>query len=244
MPEEFWSVRMLAAVAIAAVGGWVRGVTGFGAAMVMAPPLSLMLGPQLTVPVTLLLETFAAAPMLPAATRIVRWRILAPIAIAAVTCVPLGAWVLAVAEPDPLRRAIALIVVVFSLLLLSGTRYHGRQRLPTSVGLGALSGTMLGATSIGAPPVILYLLAGPEPVPVTRANLTLYVVVISAVGLLALALRGVIDQRVMLYAAAMAPAFMAGVIAGSRLFAHLSEQRFRRFTMVFMLLVSTFVLVA
>ncbi len=244
MMDELSSMRMLLAVAIAAVAGWIRGVTGFGAAMVMTPPLSLMLGPQLAVPVTLMLETFAAAPMLPAAVRIAQWRILAPISLAAIACVPVGAYVLATAEPDPLRRAIALIVIVFSLLLLSGARYHGRQRVSTSVGLGGLSGTMLGATSIGAPPVILYLLAGPEPIHVTRANLTLYVVVISAVGLLSLDARGVIDQRVMLFAATMAPLFVGGVIVGSRHFAGLSDQRFRRLTTVFMLLVSTFVLLA
>lgn len=244
MLDELLSLRMLLAVAIAAVAGWIRGVTGFGAAMVMTPPLSLMLGPQLAVPVTLMLETFAAATMLPAAARIAQWRTLAPISVAAVAFVPVGAYMLATAEPDPLRRAIAFIVIVFSLLLLSGARYHGRQRVSTSVGLGSLSGTMLGATSIGAPPVILYLLAGPEPVHVTRANLTLYVVVISAVGLLSLGVRGVIDQQVMLFASTMAPLFVGGVIAGSRFFAYLSDQRFRRLTTVFMLLVSTFVLLA
>lgn len=244
MWDEVFTPQMLAAVAIAAVAGWIRGVTGFGAAMVMTPPLSLMLGPQLAVPVTLMLETFAAAPMLPSAARVAQWRILAPISLAAVACVPIGAYVLATAEPDPLRRAIALIVIVFALLLLSGARYHGKQRVSTSIALGSLSGTMLGATSIGAPPVILYLLAGPEPVNVTRANLTLYVVVISAVGLLALAVRGVIDGRVLLFAGLMAPLFMLGVVLGSRVFAHLSDLRFRRFTMVFMLAVSVGVLLA
>ena len=122
MLDELLSVQMLAAVAIGAVAGWIRGVTGFGAAMVMTPPLSLMLGPQLAVPVTLMLETFAAAPMLPAAARVAQWRVLAPISMAAVAFVPAGAYVLATAEPDPLRRAIALIVIVLALLVLSGAR--------------------------------------------------------------------------------------------------------------------------
>lgn len=244
MHDELFSVQMLAAVAIGTAAGWIRGVTGFGASMVMTPPLSLMLGPQVAVPVTLLLETFAAAPMLPAAARIAHWRVLVPISAGALMCVPIGAYVLSVAEPDPLRRAIALVVIVFALLLLKGARYHGARKVSTSVGLGGLSGTMLGSTGIGAPPVILYLLAGPEPVHQTRANLTLYVVVISAAGLVAIGARGVIDARVMLIAGTMALPFMLGVIAGSRFFAHLSDQRFRRFTVVFMLAVATFVLLA
>ena len=44
-------VTLIAAAAIAAVAGVVRGITGFGGAMVMAPPLALLLGPKLAVPV-------------------------------------------------------------------------------------------------------------------------------------------------------------------------------------------------
>lgn len=228
---------------IALVGGLVRGTTGFGAAMVMTPALSLVIGPRAAVPVTLLLETFAALPMLPAAARIARWRVLAPISAAALLTVPLGVWLLAGASPTRLRTAIALTVIVFSLALLSGRRYHGAPRLTTSLALGALSGTMLGATSIGAPPIILYLLSGPDPAAVTRASLTLYVVLISAAGLVVLGFGGLLDAVTLRYAGWLAVPFAAGVIIGSRLFSRLSDLRFRQFTMVFMLLVAVGVLI-
>ena len=229
---------------IALAGGLVRGTTGFGAAMVMTPPLALLMGPRLAVPVTLLLETFAAAPMLPAAVVMARWRAIAPISIAAVLAVPLGAYLLAGADPVTLRRLIALTVIVFSVALLSGRRYEGAQRLPTSLALGALSGTMLGATSIGAPPVILYLLSGPDCAAVTRANLTLYVVVISAAGLAMLGVAGLLDSATIRVAAELTMPFVGGVWAGSRLFSRFSDQRFRQLTMVFMFLVSIGVLIA
>lgn len=229
---------------IAFAGGLVRGTTGFGAAMVMTPPLALLMGPKVAVPVTLLLETFAAASMLPAAVALARWRVIAPISVAAVMAVPLGGYLLIGADPLTLRRIIALTVIVFSLALLSGRRYQGAQHLLTSLSLGALSGTMLGATSIGAPPVILYLLSGPDPVAVTRANLTLYVVIISAAGLVMLGFAGLLDSATIRVAAELTIPFVGGVWAGSRLFSRFSDQRFRQFTMVFMLLVSVGVLMA
>ncbi|RZL89013.1 MAG: sulfite exporter TauE/SafE family protein [Variovorax sp.] len=229
---------------IALAGGLVRGTTGFGAAMVMTPPLALLVGARTAVPVTLLLETFAAAPMLPAAFALARWRVIAPICAAAVLAVPAGGLLLALASPLTLRRLIAGTVILFSLALLSGRQYKGAQRLPTSVGLGALSGTMLGATSIGAPPVILYLLSGPDPVQITRANLTLYVVVISAAGLVMLVVSGLLTAATLQQAALLALPFAAGVIAGSRLFARFSDKRFRQLTMVLMFLVSLGVLLA
>ena len=232
------------ALVIATVGGLVRGTTGFGAAMVMTPLLALLMGPKVAVPVTLLLETFAAASMLPAAAALARWRVIAPICVAAVLAVPLGGFLLIGASPLVLRRIIALTVIVFSLAMLSGRRYQGAQRLPTSAALGVLSGTMLGATSIGAPPVILYLLCGPDRSAVTRANLTLYVVVISGAGLVMLAASGLLTMATLHTAVLLALPFVAGVMIGSRLFARFSDQRFRQLTMVFMFLVSLGVLFA
>ena len=80
------------------------------------------------------------------------------------------------------RKAIALIVVVFSIVLLCGFRYSGSPRPATSLVLGSVLGLLLGATSVGAPPVILYLLASPSPPAVTRANLTVLVTAVSVIG--------------------------------------------------------------
>lgn len=229
---------------IALVGGLVRGTTGFGAAMVMTPPLALLLDARTAVPVTLLLETFAAAPMLPAALALARWRVIAPIGAAALLAIPAGGLLLSVASAPTLRRLIAATVVLFSLALLSGRTYHGPRRLVTSLGLGLLSGAMLGATSIGGPPVILYLLSGPDPVAVTRANLTLYIVLISGAGLAMLAVTGLITSDTFRHAGLLAIPFAAGVIVGSRLFSRFSDQRFRQLTIGLMFGVSLFVLLA
>lgn len=236
--------RFATAIVIAMVGGLVRGTTGFGAAMVMTPALALLIGPKSAVPITLLLETFAALPMLPGAARIARWRVIAPISFAAFVTVPAGGWLLAGADPKHLRMLIAATVIVFSLALLSGRRYQGQPRTGTSVALGALSGAMLGATSIGAPPVILYLLSGPDPASVTRANLTLYVVAISGAGLVMLTASGLIDGAALRLAGWLSIPFIGGVIAGAKLFSRFSDLRFRQFTMIFMLLVAVGVLLA
>src|SRR6186713_1987738 len=146
MPESWFGMPMLIAMAIAGAAGIIRGITGFGGSMVMTPPLALLFGPQLAVPVVLLLEAFAGAPMMRDALRKATWRVLGPIGVAACITVPLGGYVLVHADQDLLRRGIAAIVFVFALLLLRGARYTGTHGLPSSVALGALSGTMLGAT--------------------------------------------------------------------------------------------------
>lgn len=235
---------LLLAMLVGVLGGLVRGTTGFGAAMVMTPLLALMVGPRVAVPVTLLLEAFAAAPMVPAAVALARWRVIGPISLAACSTVPLGGLLLSLASAGTLRRLIALTVIAFALALLYGRRYQGAPRLGTSLVLGSLSGGMLGATSMGAPPIILYLLSGPDPAAVTRANLTLYIIVISVAGLVMLAATGLLDLHAATLAAWLAPGFVLGIVIGSRLFSRLTDERFRRLTMVFMMLVALGVLIA
>jgi len=238
------AVTLTAAVAIAAIAGLVRGITGFGGAMVMTPPLALLLGPRLAVPVVLLLESVVAMPMLVQTHRLVRWRVIGVITVAACVTVPLGTLILVATDPQIIRRAIAVTVIVFAAVLLRGWRYAGRPRLATSLGLGAISGTMLGATSIGAPPVILYLLSGPDPVDTTRANLTLYVTVISLAGIVMLGYYGVFDARAGWTSLWLAPAYYAGLVVGVRLFPRFTDTRFRQLTLMLLIGVSTGILLA
>ena len=235
---------LIVALLIAAAAGVVRGVTGFGGAMVMSAPLALLIGPRLMVPIVLLLESVVAAPMLWQTRTLVNWRLMGAILVAACIFVPLGTLILISLEPQLMRRAVAVTVIVFAVILLVGWRYSSRPRLATSVGLGALSGTMLGATSVGGPPVILYLLSGPDPVATTRANLTLYVTVTSVAGLAALWHHDVLDGVAGWASLWLAPPYYAGLLGGTAVFPHLTDARFRQLTLVLLIAVSTGILLA
>ena len=91
---------LIVAGVIAGIAGVVRGITGFGGAMVMAPPLALLLGPQLAVPVILVLESVAAAPMLMQTRHRVQWKVIGAIFLAACVTVPLGVLALVAIDPD------------------------------------------------------------------------------------------------------------------------------------------------
>lgn len=234
---------LLGAAPLAVASGFMRGVTGFGGAMVFTAPMALLAGPRQAVAVALMLEAFAASPMLPGALRAGRTRTILPTCAAACLTVPLGGYLLVALDPGLLRRLIAATVLVLAAMMLHGFRYSGTRRLPTSLALGAVSGALASATSVGAPPVILYLLSGPDPVAVTRANLTLFVMILSAAALAALVHRGVLDAGAVTLAIVLAPCFFAGVWLGSRVFPHLDERRFRRYTLLFLIALSSILLV-
>ncbi len=230
----------LSAVGIVAAAGIVRGTTGFGGAMLMTPVLSALIGPVPAVATALILETAAALVMFPDAIPKARWRILSFLIAPAVVTVPLGGYVLLTVDPAIARKMIAAVVIVFSMMLLLGLRYTGSPRAITSIALGGLVGALLGATSVGAPPVILYLLSGPDPSAVTRANLTVFVTAISIIGILMLAAAGAITMSTGFLAGGLIIPFLLSTWLGGKLFARLSDHGVRRLALILMLCVGIF----
>jgi uncharacterized membrane protein YfcA len=229
----------LAAAAVVLLAGFMRGITGFGGAMLMAPPLSLLLGPVPAVVIALALETSAALVMFPDALPKINVRTLVYLTVPAIFTVPVGGYLLLSLDPGIARRLISGVVVVFSLVLLIGVRYWGSPRPTTSLLLGGLVGVMLGATSVGAPPVILYLLSGPDPQVVTRANLTVFVTAISVLGLVMLVLAGATTTPVWLLAAMLTAPFLAATWLGGKAFDRLSDLTVRRVALGMMLVMGT-----
>ena len=231
-------VTLISAALVAAGAGIVRGITGFGGAMVAAPPLALLLGPHVAVPVVLVLESVVAAPMLVKTWHQVQRGVIVPILLAACVTVPLGAFILVVTEPQLIRRAIAVAVILFAVMLLHGWRYSREPHIATSLAVGVVSGAMTGATSIGGPPVILYLLSGPHSAETTRANLTLFIAVTSLFALAMLAYYGLADARVASTSLWLAPTYYLGLLSGQRLFLRFSEARFRQLTLLLLIAVA------
>jgi uncharacterized protein len=167
------------------LAGVLRGITGFGGAMLMTPLLSIVLGGIPAIIVVLIMEAAAALVMVPAVYQDLPRGRLALLVIPACLTVPLGSVVLTVLDPSASRRFIGAAVVISSLALMSGIRYARKPTPALTAAISALSGFLLGATSIGAPPVILFLLSGPDPAKTTRAILTGFISITSVIGLVA-----------------------------------------------------------
>ena len=115
---------LLAAVLATAVAGVMRGYSGFGTAVILAPVYSLLWGPRAGVPVMLLMELVISVQLLPSAMKEADRRVVLPLGGAAALATPLGAWILFTVDGEALRRFIGGFVLIFGLLLMSGWRYH------------------------------------------------------------------------------------------------------------------------
>lgn len=236
---QFW-----AAVLATAVAGLMRGYAGFGTAVLLAPIYSVLWGPRAGIPVMLLMELVISLQLLPRAFKDADTRVILPIGAAAALATPVGAVVLFTADPDLLRRFIGGFVLVFGLLLLSGWRYHGNRPLALNLAVGTTSGLLKGATGMSGPPVILYLLAGPEEAKRHRANLILFFSLIAVVSILGPLWFGMLTLLVFAKLLLLLPVMAACVPVGTRLFHVVPARFYKRFALIVLLTAGSIALLA
>jgi len=131
-------------------------------------------------------------------------------------------------EPALIARGVAGVVLVFALVLLTGWRYQGVKRLPATLGVGALSGVLMASTSLGNPPVMVYLLSSQDRAEVNRANFTGYFAITLATLIAWMLFRELIGWPALQRAAILLIPFMAAAWVGAKLFRQSSEMLYRR----------------
>nr|WP_246514482.1 sulfite exporter TauE/SafE family protein [Neoroseomonas soli] len=223
--------RLLAAVLATVVAGLMRGYSGFGTAVILAPVYSLLWEPRAGVPVMLLMELLVSLQLLPGAIKDADRRVVLPLGGAAAVATPLGAWILLTADGEALRRFIGGFVLAFGVLLMSGWRYHGSRPLSLNLAVGTAAGLLKGSTGMSGPPVILYLLAGLEEAKRHRANLILFFASIAVISVVPPFLGGLIDAAVWLRLAVLLPVMAISVPIGVRLFRVIPDRLYRPFAM-------------
>jgi uncharacterized protein len=224
-------------VVVAVVAGLVRGFSGFGAALVMAPGFTLVMAPRDAVAVTILLNVSTLTQLLVPALRQTRWRDVAPMGAAGMMAIPFGAIILTTLDGAVIRRAIGALVLGFSLVLLAGWRYRGERTQPANLAVGAVGGLLTGATGFGGPPLILYFLAGDRPMAENRAGFISYFAMTQAVTVPVFLWQGLLSWDLVWRTALLVPPYFVATTIGARLFRHTSERAVRLIALGFLMLI-------
>ena len=226
--------------AVTLVAGLMRGFAGFGSAMAMAPVFAILFGPAEMVVMIMLMELGVTVQLFPGAVRDAQWRFVGPMGLAAGLAMPFGSYILVTIDPELLSRLVAAVVLAFVLFLISGWRYAGEKKLPITVTLGLVSGTMMATTSMGGPPVLTYMLAGRDKALTNRANIICYFGVTEIFLLIVMFTAGLVGETGVWRAIILTPPFMFAAWLGSRLFRQSSEQLYRRIALAFLAVVALY----
>jgi hypothetical protein len=232
------------ATATVGLAGIVRGFAGFGSAMIMIPGLSAIYAPTVAIPVGLMLEVIVTVPFVRTTACLVDWRRLSLLTVTATAAVPLGAVVLATFPVSTLRWCMSLVVLVFVIVLAFGWRYPGRPAPRATVAAGTLSGLLNGSVGMAGPPIVFFLLAGPDKANRVRATCIVYFGLIDAITVSVLAVQGVVTAGVLVVAALLVPSYLIAACIGARFHRDCEEARYRHVALGILSLVAVGSLVA
>lgn len=219
-------VPVLVALLAAFGSAFVRGLTGFGMAILLVPILALALAPVDAVLLANFLSLFIGLSQI---GRLVRgaeksaWTIIGLVALTT----PVGLYLLSVTSPALARvviAGIALSAFVAILLPRRGARDH---HVATTGGVGLLSGLMTGYAGMPGPPVVPYYVGRDIPREVAKASMMLIFTCASAVGLASGTAFGVLDWSLALLALVLFPSVLLGNWLGDKASGRIEDRTWR-----------------
>lgn len=214
-----------ACVFIAAV---VRGFSGFGFALLSISSVSIVLPPAVVVPTMWILDFVAGINLLPAIYREVSWRSIAWLVGAAVVATPLGVYALANAPTAWMRIALAVLVLVSAVALLSGFQLKREPGVAGTLATGFAAGLLNGSLGIGGPPIIVFYLGSPIAIATGRASMIAAFLAMDLTGMPTILAYGLVGMDVLKLIAVCIPALVIGIFVGSRLVGRLDPAKVRR----------------
>ncbi len=220
--------RFIAAVAIAALSGFVRGFSGFGSALIYIPLIAAVYEPRIAAPTLLLIDLAGSAPFTICELPRCNWREVGPITIAAALAAPVGAMALVLVDPIVLRWIIAAISLCLLAVLASGWRYRGKSTLPVTTGVGIIAGLGSGAVQIAGPAVIIFWLGSADTAAVVRANLMVFFLLMGTITAVIYLAQGILSADVLALSVLLGLPFMIAMWLGARWFHGASDQAYRR----------------
>ncbi len=217
-----------------AAAGVVRGLSGFGTGMIVAPVAAALYDPVTAVVLLVIIDSLPTLPLTIPVMKIARWREILPILAGFALFVPLGIFILKNGNETALRWLICLAILVCAATLWSGWRYRGPRGLPVSLSVGGLAGVLSGIASIPGPPVIIYWLASGMPTAIVRANLLALFLLSELLAAANLWAADLFDRPRIMLGLFMIPVYVLGLFAGWRLYGRASDATYRRvaFTLI------------
>lgn len=236
--------QLIVALGVVAVGGFLRGFTGFGAALMIVPVMSLLFTPREGVPMHAIMELPAIIQLLPTAVRHAHRPTVLPMLVVLVTGLPLGVWLLVSIDPEIMRIVISIVVLAMVGLLATRWRLRESAKLPFSLAAGAAGGIVQGSTGIGGPPIVASLMARGDAADVTRANIIALMGALIVFGLPVQWAYGLFTPRVLVVGALAAPVYLASIYTGSRLYAAHGQAVYRQVSLVMLGIIAVATLIA
>ncbi len=217
----------------------VQSIAGFGFALVVMPILSLAVGLQTTAPLVALTALTLYTINLIRYRRSVDVRRVLRMGVACALGTPVGIWALSNVDESVVKLLMGLILIAYAVYKLSNpAALHLRSRRWAdgfAYVAGFVAGCMGGAYNTPGPPLVVYGSVRQWPKDEFRATLQALFFINAVLTVSSHYVARHLTATVLVFYAYTIPAFLLGVLAGSRIDDKLDRDRFRTIVTVMIL---------
>lgn len=242
--NEFTNLDFALIALLSFIASTVTTAIGFGLNIMLVSFLQFFMPPVQIVGLGIVLGTFSAA-MRTVETRKINtsgtsWRMIVP----GVLAIPLGLAILYFSDAFFLKRLFSMIILAGAVLLISTSKAK-QQKLPKSklaqakqIALGAVGGLMGGSSSMSGPAIVFCSLIQHWEKMSAHAVFARYFLATSITAGIGLYTIGLCDGRTMVIGLYLTPIVWTGFIAGIWVRNRISQQRFRMYTTICLILLA------
>ena len=187
------------AAVITLTAAFIRGLTGFGMAIVLVPLLSLMIPPSDAVVLAIFLQLLIGALGLRKIWANADRKSAIPITLTAMIATPVGMLLLEAIAPDQARFLIAAVAIAaFAAVLIPQKQKNSQPQFAIVAASGLASGILTGFAAMPGPPVVPFYMRYSSKTKIARASMMLVFFGTAIAGTLASLWIGLGSRRLML----------------------------------------------
>lgn len=234
MPFDL-SPEQTAALAIAlVVAAYVRGYSGFGFSAIFIAFAALLTNPLPLIPVVFGCEILMTLFQARGIRGHIDWRRVTAMLLGAAIVLPFSVWAILSVSDTHVRLIVSCIVLVMSLVLLTGWTIRRQIKTPGYGGVGAISG-LCNSAGIGGLPVAAFMTAQTMPAATFRATMIVYLTGLDLITMPLLWMGGLVTWETAVALVMAFPLLAIGIWLGTRRFNAASPEGFRKFAILLLL---------
>jgi uncharacterized protein len=218
---------MACAAAITFGAAYVRGLTGFGMAIILVPLLGLIVSPREAVVLGIILQVLIGPVGLKIIYADAHRQSAFTIAAFAMVATPLGILLLELATPDVARLLIAAIAIAAFLIVLAPQRPGFQPGRTETAATGIAAGILTGFAAMPGPPVVPYYLRQQMSPDEARASMMLVFFATAIAGTISSVALGLTSWRLAWLSVLLFPPMLLGNWLGARSFGKVPDALWR-----------------
>jgi len=223
---------------------FVKGMTGFGFALLAVPFLSMIFPMQVLVPAMSLFNLITSLVILFKLKEKIKAYYFIPMFVASLGGIPLGVYALEYMSSETLRLITGILVVLFSLQMLGKVKLAKHFLKYPIVFAGFISGILGSAISVGGPPLVIAMNRKGYQKDRFRGVFAWFSTFSSFFTTAAFIMKGMIEMESVNLALFCLPILFFGSHLGSKLSGNIEPEKFRKIVIGINIITGTFIVVS